>query len=157
MSDKRHIVHACNNKTVPQKYRKEIGMKHKLKEVQTRLMRGLLDLVVLQFLRVHPMHGYKIITSIRKNFGVYFGPSTIYPLLSELEEKGYLESCWDLDAERPRKIYKLTAEGQGLLDCTESSLDHIHRKIMTMGTNKPSLSDALRMNPFLSVEDSDDS
>jgi len=84
MSDKRHIVHTCNNKTVAQEYRKDIEMKHKMKEVQTKLMRGLLDLVVLQFLRVHPMHGYKIITSIRKNFGVYFGPSTIYPMLSEL-------------------------------------------------------------------------
>jgi DNA-binding PadR family transcriptional regulator len=132
-------------------------MKHKVKEVQTKLMRGLLDLVVLQFLKVNPMHGYKIITSIRKNFGVYFGPSTIYPLLSDLEEKGYLDSSWDLEAERPRKIYKLTAEGQGLLDCTESSLNHIHKKILTMGMNKPSLSEALRMNPFLSVKDSEDS
>ena len=131
-------------------------MRQKLKEVQTKLMRGLLDLVVLQFLRVHPMHGYKIITSIRKNFGVYFGPSTIYPLLSELEEKGYLESRWDLDAERPRKIYNLTAEGQGLLDCTENSLNHIHRKLSTLGVNRPSISEALRMNPFPTIKDSDD-
>ncbi|UCC32933.1 MAG: PadR family transcriptional regulator [Candidatus Bathyarchaeota archaeon] len=131
-------------------------MKHRLKEVQTKLMRGLLDLVVLQFLKAHPMHGYKIITSIRRNFGVYFGPSTIYPLLGELEDKGYLQSSWDLDAERPRKVYKLTNEGQSLLDCTESSLNHIHKKILTMGMNKPSLSDALRVNPLLSVKDSDD-
>jgi DNA-binding PadR family transcriptional regulator len=102
------------------------------------------------------MHGYKIITSIRKNFGVYFGPSTIYPLLSELEEKGYLESRWDLDAERPRKIYSLTAEGQGLLDCTENSLNHIHRKLSTLGVNRPSISEALRMNPFPTIKDSDD-
>jgi PadR family transcriptional regulator PadR len=157
MSDKRHIVHGYNKKTVRQQYRKDVGMKNKLKEVQTKLMRGLLDLVVLQFLRVHPMHGYKVITNIRKNFGVYFGPSTIYPLLSELEEKGYLTSSWDLDAERPRKIYQLTAEGQGLLDCTESSLNHIHKKIATMGMNKPSLADALRMSPFLAVKDPEDS
>ena len=132
-------------------------MKQKMKEVQTKLMRGLLDLVVLQFLRVHPMHGYKIITSIRKNFGVYFGPSTIYPMLSELEEKGYLESRWDLDGERPRKIYSLTVEGQGLLDCTENSLDYIHKKILTLGVNRPSISEALRMNPFPTIKDSDDS
>jgi len=156
MSEKGHIVYTYNKKTVRQKYRKDTRMRHKLKEVQTKLMRGLLDLVVLQFLRVRPMHGYKIITSIRKNFGVYFGPSTIYPLLSELEEKGYLESSWDLDAERPRKVYRLTAEGQGLLDCTESSLNHIHKKIVTLGMNKPSLSDALRMSPFLTVKDSDE-
>ena len=67
-------------------------MKQKLREVQTKLMRGLLDLVILQLLKSKPMHGYKIITSIRKNFGVYFGPSTIYPLLGFLEEKGYIKS-----------------------------------------------------------------
>ena len=156
MSDMGHIVHKYNMKTVRQEYRKDRGMNHQLKEVQTKLMRGLLNLVVLQFLRAHPMHGYKIITSIRKNFGVYFGPSTIYPLLSDLEEKGYVESRWDLKAERPRKVYSLTAEGQGLLDCTENSLTHIHKKILTLGMNKPSLSDALRMNPFLTIKDSDD-
>ena len=158
MSDKRHTVHKYNMKTVRQRYRSGIEMRQKqrLKEVQTKLMRGLLDLVVLQFLRAHPMHGYKIITSIRKNFGVYFGPSTIYPLLGDLEEKGYLESSWDLNAERPRKVYKLTAEGQGLLDCTEDSLNLIHRKLSTLGIERPSISEALRMNPFLTVKDSDD-
>ncbi len=161
MSDKGHIVHKSNMKTVRQKYKKykrsiEMRQKQKLKEVQTKLMRGLLDLVVLQFLRARPMHGYRIITSIRKNFGVYFGPSTIYPLLGELEEKGYLESRWDLNAERPRKVYRLTAEGQGLLDCTENSLNLIHRKLSTLGMDKPSISKALRMSPFLTVKDSDD-
>lgn len=156
MSDKRHIVHKYNTKTVRQEHRKGREMNHKLKEVQTKLMRGLLDLVVLQFLRVHPMHGYRIITSIRKNFGVYFGPSTVYPLLSELEDKGYVKSSWDLDADRPRKVYSLTTEGQNLLDCTENSLNHIHKKILTLGMNRPSISEALRMNPFLTVKDSDE-
>ncbi len=51
------------------------------KEVSTKLMKGLLDLITLQLLSNKPMHGYEVITKIRKNFGVYFGPSTIYPLL----------------------------------------------------------------------------
>jgi PadR family transcriptional regulator PadR len=104
----------------------------KPREVQAKLMRGLLDLVVLQLLRTHPMHGYQIITSIRKSFGVYFGPSTIYPLLNLLEEKGYVKSGWDMDHERPRKVYELTKEGQSTLDFTEDSLELICRKI---GTN----------------------
>ena len=36
------------------------------KEVQTKLAKGLLDLIVLQFLDNQPMHGYQIITNIRK-------------------------------------------------------------------------------------------
>ena len=100
-----------------------------MREVQIKLMRGLLDLVILQFLRVHPMHGYQIITHIRKNFGVYFGPSTVYPLLGLLEEKGYIKGAWDLNNDRPRKVYTLTNEGLNLLDFTEAYLKQILQKI----------------------------
>jgi PadR family transcriptional regulator PadR len=106
------------------------------KEVQVKLMKGLLDMIVLQFLSSQPMHGYQIITRIRKNFGVYFGPSTIYPLLNALEKKGYVKSEWNMDSERPRKVYKLTAEGRNLLNFTEDSLNFICRKIGTNGMPK---------------------
>ncbi len=111
------------------------NMGQKTREVQNKLMKGLLDLVILQFLNSKPMHGYQIISSIRKNFGVYFGPSTIYPLLNSLEEKGYIKSQWDLSNERPRKVYELTNEGQKLLSFTENSLNHICRKISNIGLN----------------------
>jgi len=99
------------------------------KEVQVKLMKGLLDLIILQFLSTEPMHGYQIITKIRKSFGVYFGPSTIYPLLGTLEQKGYVSSEWNMTSERPRKVYKLTSDGQCMLNFTEDSLNLICRKI----------------------------
>jgi len=111
-------------------------MTQKLREVQIKLMRGLLDLVILQFLKGEPMHGYQIITSIRRNFGVYFGPSTIYPLLSALEEKGYIKSQWDLNNDRPRKVYSLTPDGNGLLNGTEESLNHICRRLTSIGLSR---------------------
>jgi len=104
-------------------------MMNNSKEVQVKLMKGLLDLIVLQFLSAQPMHGYQIITKIRKTFGVYFGPSTIYPLLGTLEKKGYVKSEWNMSTERPRKVYKLTSEGQSLLNFTEDSLNFICQKI----------------------------
>jgi DNA-binding PadR family transcriptional regulator len=99
------------------------------KEVSTKLMKGLLDLIILQFLSTEPMHGYQVITKIRKNYGVYFGPSTIYPLLGTLEKKGYVDSHWDMNFERPRKVYSLTNDGQNMLNYTEDSLSMICRKI----------------------------
>jgi DNA-binding PadR family transcriptional regulator len=99
------------------------------KQVSTKLMKGLLDLIILQFLNNEPMHGYQIITKIRKNFGVYFGPSTIYPLLSNLEKKGYVGSEWNMNFDRPRKVYKLTNNGQNMLNFTEDSLNLICRKL----------------------------
>jgi PadR family transcriptional regulator PadR len=99
------------------------------KEIQTKLTKGLLDMIILQFLDHEPMHGYQIITRIRKGFGVYFGPSTIYPMLNALEKKRYVKSTWNMDAERPRKVYELTTDGQSVLNFTENSLTLICRNM----------------------------
>jgi DNA-binding PadR family transcriptional regulator len=106
-------------------------MNNAQKEVQSKLTKGLLDLIVLQFLETEPMHGYQIITTIRKSFGVYLGPSTIYPLLNTLEEKGYIKSKWNMDNERPRKVYNLTNEGKSVLTFTANSLTMICRGMKT--------------------------
>jgi DNA-binding PadR family transcriptional regulator len=76
------------------------------------------------------MHGYQVITKIRKGFGVYFGPSTIYPLLGQLEKKGYVKSTWNMDSERPRKVYSLTSEGKNILNFSESSLNLICKNMV---------------------------
>ena len=95
------------------------------KEAKTKLTKGLLDMIVLQYLNQKSTHGYQLITAIRKDYGIYFGPSTIYPLLGELEKKGYVESAWDMNSEKPRKVYKLTNDGKNLLNFSESSLNLI--------------------------------
>ena len=128
------------------------------KETQTKLTKGLLDLIVLQYLDKESMHGYQIITKIRKGFGIYFGPSTVYPLLGLLEKKGYVTSAWDMNNERPRKMYKLTNEGKNILSFTENSLNLIVKNIAT--DNKihiqaapfiPARSTLQRENPTLTV------
>jgi PadR family transcriptional regulator PadR len=101
------------------------------KEAQTKLTKGLLDMIILQYLEHESMHGYQLITRIRKGFGVYFGPSTVYPLLGLLEKKGYLKSVWNMDAERPRKVYNLTNEGKDVLNFTENSLNLICKNMVT--------------------------
>jgi DNA-binding PadR family transcriptional regulator len=124
MSAEGHIVVLYNKNTKETK-----KMPNLQKQVQTKLAKGLLDLIILQFLKTHSMHGYQVITKIRKSFGVYFGPSTIYPLLASLEKKGQVKSAWNMTTERPRKVYTLTAEGEKMLSFTESSLNLIVRKI----------------------------
>ena len=93
------------------------------KEVQTKLTKGLLDTIILQYLDQESMHGYQLITKIRKGYGVSFGASTMYPLLGLLEKKGYVKSAWNMDSERPRKVYSLTNEGKNVLSFSESSLN----------------------------------
>ena len=104
------------------------------KEVQTKLTKGLLDMIILQYLEQEPMHGYQVITKIRKGFGVYFGPSTVYPLLGLLEKKGYVKSNWNMDADRPRKVYTITNEGKNVLSFTENSLNFICKNMAADNT-----------------------
>jgi len=132
MSEVEHIVYTSNRRTVEQKYNKRKKMIKQAvaqKEVSTKLTKGLLDMIILQFLNTEPMHGYQVISKIRKNFGIYFGPSTIYPLLGTLEKKGYVDSHWNMNFDRPRKVYSLTAAGQSILNFTEESLNLICRKL----------------------------
>ena len=106
------------------------------KAVQTKLTKNLLDPIVLQYLEKESMHGYQLISKIRKNFGVYFGPSTIYPLLGLLEKKGYIRSAWNMDAERPRRVYTLTAEGKSFLKCIEDSLNLMCKNIIDLNSSE---------------------
>jgi PadR family transcriptional regulator PadR len=95
------------------------------KDVQTKLTKSLLDLIILQILENHPMHGYEILITIQKSFGVYCGASTIYPLLNKMEKKKYVTYKWDVSTDRPKKVYTLTSEGKALLNYTAGSLRSI--------------------------------
>ncbi len=113
----------------------------KNKEIQNKLTKNLLDLIILQLLQEHPMHGYELMVTLRKNFGVCFGASTIYPLLNTMEKKKYLNCSWCMDSERPRKIYALTSDGKAILDYTAGALGAICRtfgKNTTLTTNEDS-------------------
>ena len=88
-------------------------------------------MIILEYLGKESMHGYQLITKIRKNFGIYFGPSTMYPLLGILEKKGYVQSAWNMSTARPRKVYMLTNEGKNILRLSESSLNQICKNMIT--------------------------
>jgi PadR family transcriptional regulator PadR len=103
------------------------------KKVDKQLTKGLLDLIVLGMLKNKSMHGYGIISSIRKNFGIYFGPSTVYPFLKSMEEKGYIKSQWDMNYDRPRKVFSLTHQGNDILTGTEQSFRSICIQLNQMG------------------------
>ena len=83
-----YVRYVCRTDLLYTIKKEENGKKtNNQKEIQVKLTKGLLDMILLQFLNEQPMHGYQVISKIRKSFGVYFGPSTIYPLLNSLEKK----------------------------------------------------------------------
>jgi DNA-binding PadR family transcriptional regulator len=101
------------------------------KEVQAKLTKNLLGMIVLRLIDHQSMHGYQIITKTRSIFGVYFGPSTVYPLLSKLEERGYVNSEWNMTTEKPRKIFTITNTGKAMINSAETMLGLICRTLKT--------------------------
>jgi len=117
------------------------------KEFQTKLTKGLLDVIVLQYLNLENMCGYQLISKIQKGFAVNFGPSTIYPLLRSMEKKGYIKGIWDSVGGKQRKIFALTNEGKNVLNFTENMLNRIFKNI----ENENQIQTQVALNLDLSV------
>ena len=81
-----------------------------------RALSGLLPKIALEEISNAPIHGYAFITLVRKKYHVYFGPSTVFPMLNKLQKDGLVASTWDLSNCRPRKIYHLTEKGKVALE-----------------------------------------
>ena len=142
---KKDILYICTTKI--QKVNQNMGIIQK--DIQVKLTKGLLDLIILQLLNEQPMHGYEIITTIRKSFGVYFGASTIYPLLNTMEKKKYVKSEWNMDSERPRKVYRLTINGKTTLNFTVDSLSIICK---TIGGDNKQASNEIKQTQFSVIQ-----
>jgi PadR family transcriptional regulator PadR len=82
--------------------------------IDKELMRGAGPVAVLKLLERRPMYGYEIVETLEKQTrGVFvMGESTLYPLLYNLEGKGFVTSRWDDTGPRARKYYRLTPGGK---------------------------------------------
>jgi len=61
--------------------------------------------IFLRSLLSGPVHGYRFLTDIKKNYGIPFSASEIYPLLHSLEENGYVSSKQIIENGRARRLY----------------------------------------------------
>ena len=71
-----------------------------------------LDIVILATLKDRSMHGYKIIATIHREFGILLSPASLYPQLHLLEENRVIEPCSD----KGKVIYSLTPKGKELFE-----------------------------------------
>lgn len=80
-------------------------------------IRGHLDLLLLSILKRGPAHGYLLIRSLANSSkGVFEVPEgTVYPALHELERQGFVESEWETNEGRRRRLYSLTTRGKAFL------------------------------------------
>ncbi len=69
---------------------------------------------ILRVLYTQPMHGYEITRTVAEVTKGCCAPTegTIYPVLREFEEEGYVTSAVETVGGRERKVYTLTARGR---------------------------------------------
>jgi transcriptional regulator len=82
---------------------------------RTDLLRGTLDLLILQALSLEPNHGLGVARRVEQMTRGAFevNPGSLFPALHRLDEKGWLESEWGRsETNRNAKFYRLTAAGR---------------------------------------------
>ena len=99
-----------------------------MSDPKTDLLRGTLDLLILQTLRLGPNHGLGISRRIAQITQGTFDvrPGSLFPALHRLEEKGWLESEWgDSETNRKARYYELTPAGKKQLKAETENWDRV--------------------------------
>ncbi len=88
---------------------------------------GMLRYLVLQRIAEQPRHGYEIIKAIEEASGGSYIPSPgmIYPMLSMLEDLGYL----DVVRQGNRKLHSITSEGRVFLHENRAFAEAVEARI----------------------------
>lgn len=88
-------------------------------ELQTELLRGTLDMLILKALALGPLHGLGVSRRIeqmtRGTFQVK--PGSLFPALHRMEEEGWLAAAWgESENKRRARYYRLTKAGRRQLE-----------------------------------------
>jgi transcriptional regulator len=79
------------------------------------LLKGTLDLLILQTLTLQPMHGYAIAQHIERlsESVLSVEQGSLYPALERLQKKGWVTSKWgESPTGRRARYYTITASGR---------------------------------------------
>jgi len=97
-------------------------------EDREELLKGTLDMLILQTLTVQPMHGYAIAQHIERLSGEVLAveQGSLYPALERLQKKGWVTSKWGASPTgRRARYYTLTATGRRQLGAEITSFDRV--------------------------------
>lgn len=85
-----------------------------MRKISKSLTGALSEILILTLLNCNQGYGYEIIKTLFEitNGKINRQAGSIYPLLNKMENKGWIKSEWDIDTERPRKIYHILKKGK---------------------------------------------
>lgn len=90
-----------------------------MNEVNTDVIQGTLDMLILKTLSLEPMHGFGIARRIEQISQEVFkiNPGSLLTALQRLERSGWLEAEWSVtENSRRAKVYRLTRAGRKQLE-----------------------------------------
>lgn len=100
--------------------------------LQSEMLQGTLDMLVLQTLLLGPAHGHTIAYAIeRKSEDVLqIEHGSLYPALYRLENRGWIASFWGTsENNRKAKYYRLTPAGKKQLSAQATRWEQLVRAI----------------------------
>jgi PadR family transcriptional regulator PadR len=83
--------------------------------IRSQITRGSGELAILSLLSEQPLYGFEIAKRIdeRTSGAMKFTLASLYPLLYEMEKRGWVEGRWQANhAGRDRRYYRLTPSGR---------------------------------------------
>jgi len=92
------------------------------------LLQGTLDMLILKALSLGPLHGYGVGQRIAQisDDTLKIEEGSLYPGLYRLEQRGWVESEWDVSDNNQRaKFYKLTRAGRKQLILEEQNWERL--------------------------------
>jgi PadR family transcriptional regulator PadR len=100
--------------------------------VQSDMLQGTLDMLVLQTLILGPAHGHTIAHAIERGSEdvLQVEHGSLYPALHRLEDRGWIASFWGTsENNRKARYYRLTPAGRRQLAEQTSRWDQLVRAI----------------------------
>jgi len=85
------------------------------RRIDSKIVRGSAELAIIALLEKEPLYGFEIARRIEEDTGgaMRFTLASLYPMLYELERRGWLKAQWEPNrAGRDRRYYSLTAKGR---------------------------------------------
>jgi PadR family transcriptional regulator, regulatory protein PadR len=96
------------------------------------VLKGMLDMLVLQTLQLGPMHGWGIteLLEMRSERVLQVGQGSLYPALYRLERQGLVESRWGVtENNRKARYYSLTVSGRAKLVEERANWERLARAV----------------------------
>ena len=82
-------------------------------EHSSQLLKGVLDMCLLALISEEPSYGYEMVDKLQQRGLALVSEGSIYPLLSRLQKRGYIQGYFvESSGGPPRKYYRIEAEGK---------------------------------------------